>query len=252
MDLGLSGKRVLVTAGSRGLGAAAARAFAGEGCRVAVVARDPVRLEALQADLGGPEAGHAVLAADLMAPGAPARAVATLAGTGGPFDIVIHNLGGTLGVKDPLAGPEAWARVWRCNAGVALEINNEVIPAMQAGRWGRIVHVSSNAAESARGAAPYAAAKAYLNTYVKALGRRFAPDGIVVSAVMPGAFETEDGHWARVRRDNPALLEDFLRHHQAIGRLGRPEEIAAFLLFLASPLASFAPGSVLTVDGGGM
>jgi len=252
MDLGLSGKRVLVTAGSRGLGAASARAFAGEGCRVAVVARDEVRLAALLADLGGPEAGHAVLAADLMAPGAPARAVATLVGTGGPFDIVIHNLGGTLGVKDPLAGLADWARVWHCNAGVAVEINNQIIPSMRARGWGRILHVSSNAAESARGAAPYAAAKAYLNTYVKALGRRFAPDGIVVSAVMPGAFETEDGHWARVRRDNPALLEDFLRHHQAIGRLGRPEEIAAFLLFLGSPLASFAPGSVLTVDGGGM
>ncbi len=252
MDLGLGGKRVLVTAGSRGLGAATARAFAAEGGRVAVVARDPARLGRLLEELGGPAAGHAVRAADLMAAGEPGRVVQDLAAEGGPFDIVIHNLGGTLGVKDPLADPEAWARVWRCNAGVALEVNNLVIPPMLARGWGRIVHVSSNAAESGRGAAPYAAAKAYLNTYVKAIGRSFAPAGVGISAVLPGAFETEDGHWARVRRDNPALLEDFLRHHQAIGRLGRPEEIAAFLLFLASPAASFATGSVLTVDGGGM
>lgn len=252
MDLGIAGKRVLITAGSGGLGRATALAFAKEGCRVAVVARNVEKLNSLLVDMGGASAGHAIEVADLMAPGAPARVVATLVEQGGPFDILVHNMGGTLGVKDPLASAEQWAAVWRFNVGVALEINQAVIPGMVERGWGRILHISSNAAETGRGATPYAAAKAYLNTYVKGLGRSFAPHGLVISALMPGAFEAEGGHWERVRRDNPAMLQDFLSHYQAIGRLGRPEELTPFLLFLASPLASFATASVLTVDGAGM
>ena len=252
MDLGIAGKRVLVTAGGRGLGRVTALAFAREGCRVAVVARDPERLATLLEEMGGADRGHTILAADLLASGQPERAVRALTAAADPFEIVVHNLGGTLGVKDPLAACEDWAQVWRLNAGVAIAINGLVIPPMLVAGWGRILHVSSNAAEHARGAGPYAAAKAYLNTYVKGIGRSYAPAGLVIAALLPGAFETEEGQWAKVRREHPALLEDYLRQHQAIGRLGRPEEIAGFLLFLASKHATFATAAVLTVDGGGM
>ena len=73
-----------------------------------------------------------------------------------------------------------------------------------------------------------------------------------MSAIMPGAFEAEGGHWSNIRKGNPAMLADFLRHHHAIGRLGTPEEISPFLLFLASRHASFATASILPVDGGTM
>lgn len=252
MDLGIAGKRVLVTGGSQGLGRVSALAFAQEGCRVAVIARNQGRLDALLHEMGGPGLGHAVIATDLMQPGEPDRVVKELTGPGDPFDIVIHNLGGTLGVRNPLSAVDHWAQVWRFNVGIAIEINNRVIPAMVDRRWGRILHVSSNAADSARGSSPYAAAKAFLNTYVKGIGRSFAPSGLVISALLPGAFETEGGHWDIVRRNDPARLEAFLSHHQAIGRLGTPEEIVAFLMFLASQHATFATAAVLTVDGGGM
>lgn len=252
MELGISGKRVLVTGGSAGLGKATALAFAKEGCRVAVIGRNSENLESLLEAMGGKAAGHAIEVADLMSPGVPQGAVRSLEAQGGKFDILIHNLGGTLGVKDPLSPSAQWEKVWRFNVGIALEINNALIPGMVEQGWGRIVHVSSNAAETARGAAPYAAAKAFLNTYVKGVGRSFAPSGVVISALMPGAFEAEGGHWERVRRDNPDMLQDFLSHYQGNGRLGRPEEITPFLLFLASPLASLATGSVLRVDGAGI
>lgn len=252
MDLGIAGKRVLVTGGSQGLGRAAALAFAGEGCRVAVVARNPERLGTLLEELGGSGQGHAVLATDLMQAGEPARAVQALSAEAGPFEIVIHNLGGTLGIKDPLTAVDQWARVWRFNAGIAVEINNLVIPTMVERGWGRIVHVSSDAALHGRGSTPYAAAKAYLNTYVKGIGRTFAPTGLVISALLPGPFEAEGGHWEKLRRDNPALLEEFLRQHVAIGRLGTPAELTGFLLFLASQQVTFATAAVLTIDGGGM
>jgi 3-oxoacyl-[acyl-carrier protein] reductase len=251
MDLGIAGKRVLVTAGSQGLGRAAALAFAGEGCRVAVVSRNQEKLDALVTEMGGQERGHIALGADLMQPGETERVIRALTSTGEGFDIVIHNIGGTLGLKNPLADSEQWAQVWRFNVGIAIEINNLVIPAMVEQGGGRIIHISSTAAETVHGSTPYAAAKAFLNTYVKGLGRKFAPTGLVISAVMPGAFEAEGGHWEKVRLGNPALLDDFLRHHQAIGRLGTPEEITAFLLFMASRQATFSTAGILAVDGGG-
>ena len=252
MELGIAGKRVLVTAGSQGLGRVTALAFAREGCRVAVISRNQEKLDSLLEAMGGSGQGHAVFAADLLQPGEPERAVQILTAQSDPFEIVIHNIGGTLSLKDPLSSSERWAQVWRFNVGIAIEINNLVIPPMVERGWGRIIHVSSNAAESARGATPYAAAKAFLNAYVKGVGRSFAPTGLVLSAIMPGPFETEGGHWAKVRQENPAMLEDFLSHHQAIGRLGDPEEIAAFLLFMASRSATFATAAVLAVDGGSM
>lgn len=251
MDLGIKGKRVLVTAASQGLGRAAALAFAQEGCRVSVISRNQEKLTSLLAEMGGPDQGHAVVTADLMQPGEPERALGLLM-KAEPFDIVIHNIGGTLALKDPLSSSAKWAEVWRFNVGVAIEINNLVIPPMVERGWGRIIHISSISAQSVRGSTPYAASKAFLNAYVTGVGRSFAPKGLVLSAIMPGAFEAEGGHWGNIRQNNPAMMEDFLRHHHAIGRLGTPEEITPFLLFMASSHVTFAPAAILAVDGGTM
>lgn len=252
MDFGISSKRVLVTGASQGLGAAIARDFATEGCRVAVVARRADRLAALVDEIGGESQGHAFYAVDLMSDGAPTEAVTELAKRGGAFDIVVHNVGGTLQVKDALSSVEEWGRVWRFNVGIAIEMNGVAIPVMQQRQWGRVIHISSISAESVRGSAPYAAAKAYLNAYVKGLGRAVAATGVVVSALMPGALIAEGGHWDSIRKTNPAMMEDFLRHHHAIGRLGTPEEVSPFVVFMASKQVTFATAAVIPVDGGTM
>jgi 3-oxoacyl-[acyl-carrier protein] reductase len=202
--------------------------------------------------MGGEELGHSFFAIDLMADGAPTKAVKLLTEQNGPFDIVIHSVGGTLDIKDPLAAMEKWYQVWRFNAGIAIEINSLVIPPMQKQKWGRIIHVSSISAESVRGATPYAAAKAYVNAYVKGLGRTLAQDGIVISALMPGAFIAPGGDWEKKIKNNPNILNDFLRHHQAVGRLGTPEEIAPFAVFMASKQVTFAQGALIPIDGGTM
>lgn len=252
MNLGISGKRVLVTGASQGVGEACARAFAAEGCRVAIVARRPGALARVLQAMGGAAEGHAQHAADLMAAGAPDAVLDALDAAGDPFEVVIHNLGGTLDLKDPLAPAEDWQRVWRYNAGIAIDLNARLVPPMQARGWGRIVHISSISAEALRGAAAYGAAKAYLNAYTKTLGRALAPEGIVVSALMPGALYAPGGPWDRNRRERPHVEPDFLRHHQAVGRLGTPEEIAPFALFMASQHVTFAQGAILPVDGGTM
>lgn len=252
MDLGIVDKRVLVTAASQGIGQAIALAFAQENCRVAVVARRKQQLKQLVDDMGGPGKGHSFCAIDLMPPGNPTAALEKLDAEADPFDIVIHNIGGTLQVKNPLAPVSDWQDVWRFNVGIAIEINGVVAAAMQKKQWGRIIHISSISGESLRGSGPYGAAKAYLNAYTKVLGRALAPTGVVVSAVLPGAIYAPGGHWDNVAKTNPAMKADFLRHHHAIGRLGTAEEIAPFAVFLASKYVTFAQGACINVDGGTM
>ena len=252
MDLGITGKRVLVTGASQGLGRAIAMDFAREGCQVAVVARREDKLRELVTSMGGQECGHTLCAVDLMEEGGPSRFFSQLTAQDRSFDIVVHNVGGTLNVRDPLSGVEEWNRVWRFNVGIAIEINQLAIPPMQQNGWGRVVHISSTAAIDVRGSGPYAAAKAYLNAYVKTVGRSLAQSGVVVSALMPGSLMAEGGHWEHVSETNPFQIEDFLRHHQAIGRFGTPEEISPFALVMGSELAKFAPACILPVDGGSM
>ena len=258
MNLGINGKRVLVTGASSGLGRLIATEFAKEGCLVSAIARREKELKELVKEMGGEEKGHSFYQTDLMEEGAPAKAVKELSKENG-FDIVVHNLGGTLEIKDPLASMEDFFNVWKFNVGISIEINNLAIPQMKKRKWGRIINISSISAESLRGSAAYAAAKAYLNAYTKTLGRAVAKDGIVVSAIMPGAIYTQGGHWdensQKNAKDKEAFLKkksDFLRHHHAIGRMGNTEEVVPFVLFMASKHVTFANGSIIPVDGGTM
>lgn len=259
MELGIKGKKVLVTGASRGLGRVIAMQFAQEGCKVSVIARDEEALKRLVADMGSEKEGHSYFAIDLMKKGAPTEAVNHLIAKNGAYDIIVHNLGGTLEIRDVLSSAEDWNKVWYFNVGIPIEMNQLLVPYMKIKGWGRIIHVSSITAEALRGCGPYGAAKAYLNAYTKILGRGLSKENIIVSAILPGAIYTEGGHWDEKTEKNKNNIEeflrkksDFLRHHQAIGRFGKSEEIAPFVLFMASEKATFAAGSLIPVEGGTM
>lgn len=257
MNFGINGKKVLITGASKGIGAAIARAFAAEGCKVSIVARHEEKLKQLIEEIGGAKETHDFLSADLREAGAPTRVAKELLARHESFDIVVHNVGGALGCKNPLSPVEDWNRVWQFNVGIAIEMNALLVPPMQKQRWGRIIHISSISAELGEprqhpygGALPYAAAKAYLNAYVRGLGRELAEENIVVTALMPGAILSEGKYWDKLRKANPDIVSDFLCRYYAIGRFGKAEEIAPFAVFLASEQASYAASSIVPIDGG--
>lgn len=249
MDLGIAGRRALVTGGGRGLGAAIARGLADEGARVAVVARSQPDVERVVGEMGG--AGrHYALQADLSAEGAPTRALVQIEREFGPLDIVVHNVGGTLDITDPGCSLDDWRRLWRFNLEIALELNLRVLPRMRAQGWGRVAHISSIAAMENQGPVPYCAIKAALTAYTRGMGRVVAPDGVVMTAILPGAVFTHGGYWDLTARRRPDHLKRYLAERMAIGRLGQPEEIARAVAFVCSEAASFFIGSIVPIDGG--
>jgi 3-oxoacyl-[acyl-carrier protein] reductase len=259
MDLGIANKRVLITGASRGIGAEVARHFAKEGCKLSLIARDRKKLESVLMEIGDNDVGHDYLEINLRKHGAAAEAVKVLLSRHESIDIIVHNLGGALGLKDPLADLKDWLEVLRFNVGIAIEMNAILVPIMKKNKWGRIIHVSSiNAVtggamvEPYGGSPAYSCAKAYLNMYIKVIGRELANDNVIVSGVMPGAILSKGKYWDKLQKLNPQRVKEYLENHHAINRFGKAEEIAPFVLLLASTHASFAVGSLLNIDGGAL
>lgn len=257
MDLGIAKKRVLITGASRGIGAEIARHFAKEGCKLSLIARDPVNLEAVLTEIDSNETGHDYLEINLRDHGAPTEAAKELLSRHSSIDIIVHNIGGALGVKDPLADLNDWLEVWKFNVGIAIEMNANLVPVMKENQWGRIIHVSSiNAVTGGTkvqpygGSPAYSCAKAFLNMYTKTLSRELAKENVIISCLMPGTILSKGKHWDKLKDANPQLVKDYLERNLALGRFGKAEEIAPFVLMLASKHASFAVGSIINVDGG--
>ena len=237
MNLGLKGKKALVTGGTKGIGLAIARSLAAEGMRVAVAARSRSAL---------PGNGHASFVVDLAAEKGPRTLVSRLKRDFGPPDVVVHNLGGSLGVRDALAPVKDWRRVFRLNFEVAAELNALLVPAMKERRSGRIIHISSSCGVENLGSVTYCSAKAALNAYTRSLGRVLAPEGIVVCAVCPGM--TQSGPWDA----SSEYLQKKIKEQMPMGRCARPEEIASMVTFLASDLSTQCAGAIVPVDGGSL
>lgn len=240
----------MVTGASRGIGLAIAKRLAAEGARVALAARDARSLSSALAAIGGKSKGHAALALDLAKDSGPRTLCSRLAQGFGTPSIVVHNAGGALGIRDPLCSVADWRRIFRLNLEVAVEINNRLIPGMKIAGWGRIVHISSVSGAENLGPAPYCSAKAALNAYTKSFGRIFAADGIVITAVAPGAVWAPGGPWDKASAERPEQVKKYLQEQTPMHRFAEPDEIAAMTAFLCSPLASQCAGAVVPVDGG--
>jgi 3-oxoacyl-[acyl-carrier protein] reductase len=250
MELGIKGKKALVTGGATGIGEAICLELAKEGVQVAFTSRHQDSIDKTLAKLGGREAGHRGFVTDITQEGEPQRVAARVLAEFGEPAIVVNNVGDTLGITDPLCPISDWRRVFRLNLEVHVEINNSFIPLMQARKWGRIVNISAGASMENSGPVPYCAIKAAYTAYTRSMGRVLAPDGIVMSAVLPGVVFTEQGHWAGVLKERPEHATKYLEERTVLKRFGRADEISPMVVMLCSELASFCVGSIVPVEGG--
>jgi len=247
MDLGLTGKKALVTGASRGLGRSIASCLAKEGAKVALVARNHDGSTSFFEEHGG---HHLTLTYDLMEKESPGKMAKELFFKMGSPDIVIHNVGGALDITDPFCSLSDWQKIYRFNLEIAVELNLLFLPHMQKQKWGRVVHVSSVAALENQGTVPYCSIKAALCAYTRSMGRFVSKDGINISAVLPGAVYTEGGYWDKTSKERPEHVEKYVKERMAIQRFGKPDEIGKVVTFLCSEYASFIVGSNFLVDGG--
>jgi 3-oxoacyl-[acyl-carrier protein] reductase len=231
----------LVTGASAGIGAATARVLAAQGCRVAITyLRQREAAEALAAELGG-----AAYALDLQDRAATAAVLARVAEELGTIQVLVLNAGTIRDALLPFLREEDWDAILDVNLSAAFRVARAVARGMYARRWGRVVAVSSASALVGQvGQTHYSAAKAGLLGFVKAFAREAAPFGVTVNAVAPGFVDTELLAQLPARK-----LGDYLKG-VPLGRVGRPEEIAAAIGFLASDAASYVTGQTLAVDGG--
>ena len=251
MELGLHGKRALITGGSRGIGFAVAQALAAEGAAVGLVARDPEGLAAAAARLASdvPETTTATAAADVTDPLALARAVADIAETLGGLDLLVANAGGTVGRGNlTSAQPGEFTATFALNAGHAAELIQAGLPHMRAS-GGAVVIISSITGMRPAPRTAYAAAKAAEIQLAATAAQELAPYGIRVNAVSPGSIMFPGGGWDSFRRQNPEDFDTFVRTQFPFGRLGHVREVADVVTFLLSDRASWISGANVAVDG---
>lgn len=253
MDLDLNNKNVLVVGASKGTGRAIALEFAKQKANVVAIARSKELLEALKKeclDLGASSFNYEVM--DILDDNRQ-ELTKSLINKYDHFDIVVHCVGTSLVSRDINGGYKDWEEALRINALASIDMNSVIIPDMiENNIKGHIIHISSISAQYLRGNPLYASSKAFLNAYVTTAGRELASKGIILNAVMPGAVAFEGSYWDKLIKDNDPKCADYLRHHQAVGRFGTPEEIAPLVVFLASDKSSFMPGAVIDIGGGNM
>jgi NAD(P)-dependent dehydrogenase (short-subunit alcohol dehydrogenase family) len=252
MDLQLAGKRALITGGSKGIGRATALLLAEEGMDLVLVARDQATLDdAAEAVRARRQVVVTTLSADLSSEAEVKR----IAEAAGPVDLLVNNAGaippgGLLAVDN-----ETWRRAWDLKVFGFISLCRQIYPVMAARGGGVIVNVIGGAGEKfPPGYIAGATGNAALMAFTRALGHASQADNIRVVGINPGATATERMEMLqRFRAKEQFGDEDRWTEYSAqapFGRMGRPEEIAAAVAFLASPQSGYTTGTILTIDGG--
>ena len=256
MDLGLEGKRAIVTGGSQGIGRSCALALAREGARVCIAARTQSTLDEVVAeirDVGGE--GYAV-AVDLNLQESCGQVVDEAVDRFGGVDILVNNVGAARNADILELDVEQIGEALQLKSYSYLRMSQLVIPHMKKNGWGRIVNIAGGAGTSpTRGNIPTGAANITILNMTRALSDAVSGDGILVNTICPGLTNTERARTQQgIRAESEGRdVEDLLKTLGAelpAGRMAEPEEIANVAIFLASEACSYIFGSSIYMDGG--
>ena len=252
MDLGLTGRVVVVTGGSRGIGFAAAQALVAEGAHVVVCAR---RAEQLQraveqlriAAVNGASAEGVI--ADVSSEAGVATVIDAAVATFGRLDVLVNNVGLAKGADLESTTDADWQDAFDQTLFPAIRASRLAVPHMRKQGGGAIVTVSSIFGRESGGRMTYNAVKAAEISLTKSLAQQLAKDQIRVVSVAPGSILFEGGSWWKRVQADPKGMAEFVARELPFGRFGKPDEIGAAIAFLASPKASWVSGTTVVVDG---
>jgi len=257
MDFGLRDKAALVTGASAGMGFAIARTLSAEGARVAIVSRDAGRVGDAAKRITADTRGEVVpITGDVSVEGDPERLVGEAVRAFGGLDVLVCNAGGPPSGDFDAVTEEQFARAVDLTFRSAVRLARAALPHLRRAEWGRIVNLTSiTAREPHAGLILSNCLRPAVHGFAKSLSREVGTDGITVNSVCPGFTDTERlGDLAKAAAERggttPESVREGWRSRIPRGELGRPEEVAAAVVFLCSRAASFVNGVSLVVDGG--
>ncbi len=265
MKLQLEGRRALVTGSTDGIGAEIARTLAAEGAVVAINGRNEERANRVAQEIREAGGQAALALADLSREGAAEALAKSAVEQLGGVDILVNNVGGrtsTEGASDWFGvGPETWLTTYAKNVVAPVRLIHALTPAMVERGWGRVIQVASIVATKPPSAlGDYSASKAGSINMTLGLSKALARTGVTVNAVSPGMIQTDSiNHWldqigaeqgwgADRQRSEAFALKNFV--DQTVRRIGRVEDVANMVAYIASPLSDFINGVNIHVDGG--
>ena len=256
MEITLTGRRALITGGSRGLGRAMAETFAAAGADVAVVAREESPLQETVAALEGirPLGRFVGISADVSDAANVERAHGQAVEFFGPIDVLVNNAGTSNAQPFLKVDDQSWLEDFNLKFFSAVRLCRLCIPAMQQQSWGRIINTLNSAAKApGANSCPTSVARAAGMAMTKALANEFAVDGILVNALNTGLLVSHQWVKRWETADSNQTFDQFIGdmgRRIPIGRMGDPQEFANLALFLASDAASYVTGTAINIDGG--